>query len=191
MAGDNLLDLTVRDWLGTLAAADPVPGAGSADALTAAGAAALVVMTARLSDDWVEAAGVVAQALALQGRLSELAQVDAEAYAASLDALGERSEETDERRDFALGTALDRAAQAPLAIAETAHDVAVLAAKAAEHVRPDVQPDARAAVSLAAAAASTAALLVEVNLTAGADDERVLQARRAAEGAAAAVQSAR
>ena len=78
-----------------------------------------------------------------------------------------------------------------LTIAETACDVALLAANAAEYVRLEVQPDARAAGSLAAAAASAAALLVEVNLTATADDERVRQARRAAEGAAAAVQSAR
>ncbi len=191
MAGDNLLELTIRDWLGTLAAPNPVPGAGSAAALSAAGAAGLVAMTARLSPDWPEAGGVVAQALALGGRLADLAQTDAEVYAESLAALAARDEAPDERRDFALGQALDRAARAPLAIAETAHDVALLAANAVEHVRLDVQPDAKAAAALAAAAAGAAALLVEVNLTAGEDDERVRQARRAADAAAAAVQSAR
>jgi methenyltetrahydrofolate cyclohydrolase len=191
MAGQRLLDLTVAEWLETLAAADPVPGAGSAAALTASGAAALVAMAARLSEEWPEAPGVVAQALALQNRLAELAQADADVYAESLKALAAKGEDSDERRDFALGRVLDRAAQAPLAIAETAHDVALLAARAAEGVRLEVQPDAKAAASLAAAAVSAAALLVEVNLTAGADDPRVRQARRAADAAAAAVQSAR
>ena len=169
MAGEKLHELTIAEWLAALAAGNPVPGAGSAAALTAS----------------------AAQALALQQRLAELAQADAEIYAESLDALAARQKGQDERRDFALGTLLDRAARVPLAIAETACDVALLAANAAEYVRLEVQPDARAAGSLAAAAASAAALLVEVNLTATADDERVRQARRAAEGAAAAVQSAR
>jgi formiminotetrahydrofolate cyclodeaminase len=191
VAGENLLELLVSDWLDALAAADPVPGAGSAAGLTAGAAAALVAKTARLSEEWAEAGGVVAQALALQSRLAELAQADAEAYAESLAALAARTEDRDERRDLALGLILDRAAQVPLAIAETAHDVALLAAGASDHVRPELQPDVRAAGTLAAAAASAAALLVEVNLTAGADDERVRQARRAAEGATAAVQSAR
>ena len=191
MAGAKLHELTIAEWLAALAAGNPVPGAGSAAALTASAAAALVAMTARLSDEWPEAAGVAAQALALQQRLAELAQADAEIYAESLDALAAREKGQDERRDFALGTLLDRAARVPLAIAETACDVALLAANAAAYVRLEVQPDARAAGSLAAAAASAAALLVEVNLTATADDERVRQARRAAEGAAAAVQSAR
>jgi len=191
VAGRNLLELTIDEWLETLAAADPVPGAGSAAALAAASAAALVAMTARLSDEWSEAGGVVAQAVALQRRLAELAQANAEVYAESLRALAARNPEQDERRDFELGETLDRAARAPLAIAERAHDVALLAANAVEHVRLDVQPDARAATSLAAAAASAAALLVEVNLTSSEDDDRVRQARRAADGAAAAVQSAR
>jgi formiminotetrahydrofolate cyclodeaminase len=191
MAGKNLGELTLVEWLETLAAADPVPGAGSAAALTAACAAALVAMTARLSEEWPEAPGVVAQALALQNRLADLAQADADAYAESLRALAAKGQDSDERRDFALGRVLDRAAQAPLAIAETAHDVALLAASAVDRVRLEVQPDAKAAASLAAAAASAAALLVEVNLTAGENDPRVRQARRAADAAAAAVQSAR
>lgn len=191
MAGPRILELSVDAWLEALAAADPVPASGSAAALTAAAAAALVAKAARVSSEWTEAGGVVAQAVALQHRLAELAQTDADVYGESLEALAARGEKSDERRDFALGRTLDRAARAPLAIAETAHDVALLAAAAAEQVRMDVQPDVLAAASLAAAAASAAALLVEINLTARGDDERVAQARRAADRAAAAVQSAR
>jgi methenyltetrahydrofolate cyclohydrolase len=191
VAARGYLGLTVEEWLEALAAADPVPGGGSAAALTAATAAALVAMTARLSPDWPEAGGVAAQALKLRARLAELAERDAEVYAESLAALAAKGGEPDERRDFALGAVLGRAAEVPLAIAETASDAALLAVSAAEHVHPELQPDAQAAAALAAAAAEAAARLVEVNLTTTAEDARVRRARRAADDAAAAVQSAR
>ena len=191
MAPRGFLRLTVDEWLEALAAADPVPGGGSAAALTGATAAALVAMTARLSPDWPEAGGVTAQALKLRAHLADLAERDAEVYAESLAALAEKGGAVDERRDIALGTVLERAAEIPLQIAETASDAAVLAATAAEHVRLELQPDAQAAAALAAAAAEAAARLVEVNLTATADDARVRRARGAADAASAAVQSAR
>src|SRR6266571_3059889 len=105
-------------------------------------------MKARLSVDWPEAGGITAQALKLRARLAELAQTDAEAYAESLAALTIKGTEPDERRDFALGSALGRAAEVPLVIAETACDAALLAASAAENVRPELQPDAQAAAAL-------------------------------------------
>ena len=191
MAPSGFLGLTVGEWLEALAAADPVPGGGSAAALTGATAAALVAMTARLSPDWNEASGVAAQAIKLRGRLAGLAQVDAEVYAESLAALADKRPEPDERRDFALGTKLDLAAEIPLQIAHAAADTALLAADATEHVVPALQPDTHAAAALAAAAAEVAARLVEVNLVMTAEDPRVRGARRAADEAAAAVQSAR
>jgi formiminotetrahydrofolate cyclodeaminase len=189
VAGRDFLELTVRDWLEALSSADPVPGSGSAAAMGGAVAAAVVAMTARASEDWPEAPGIAAQALRLRDRLAELAQADAEAYGASLQALASTSSEPDERRDFALGTALREAAQVPLVIAETAADVALLAAEAAERATPELQPDARAATSLASASAAAAAHLVEINLATTPDDERVRRARAAA-SAAAEVQSA-
>lgn len=191
MTPSSFLGLTVGEWLEALAAADPVPGAGSAAALTGATAAALVAMTARLSPDWEDAAGVAAQAMKLRGRLAGLAQVDAEVYAESLAALAAKGKEPDECRDFALGTKLDLAAEVPLQIAHAAGDTALLAADAAEYVRPELQPDAHSAAALAAAAAEAAARLVEANLVMTAEDPRVRGARRAADEAAAAVQSAR
>lgn len=191
MGGHELLGLTVTGWLDALADANPVPGAGSAAALTAAGAAALVAMAASSSPDWQEAGGTAAQASRLRTRLAELAEEDAAVYAESIAALADRSELPNERRDFALGTALDRAARAPLAIALAASDTAWLARSAADHVRLEVQPDVEAAAMLAAAASAAAARLVEINLTAVADDQRVVEARRAADSAAAAVQSGR
>jgi formiminotetrahydrofolate cyclodeaminase len=191
VAEHGFLGLTVGEWLETVAAPDPVPGGGSAAALTGATAAALVAMTARLSPEWEEASGVAAQAIKLRGRLAGLAQVDAEVYAESLAALAAKRGEPDEHRDFALGTKLDLAAEVPLQIAHAAGDTALLAADAAEHVPPGLRPDAHAAAALAAAAAEAAAKLVEANLVMTAEDPRVRGARRAADAAASAVQSAR
>jgi formiminotetrahydrofolate cyclodeaminase len=147
--------------------------------------AALVGMAASLSaDSWPEAAGVSAQAAALRARLADLAQADADEYSESLGMLERAQDRPDERRDHKLAAALDRSAQAPLAIAQTAGDVVTVAFQARERVDPKVQPDVDAALALAAAAAQAAARLVEINLSARRGDPRVEEARAAAEAAA-------
>lgn len=145
---------------------------GSAAALSAALAAALVTMTARVSRSWEAAPGVAAQARALRHRLVTLAHDDAEAFAAATAALATG----EERGRTPLGVVLARAADAPLAIARAAADVAELAALAAEGSTPAVRPDAIAAAALAEAAATVAAHLVEVNLSTLPGDERRLAA---------------
>ena len=186
MADRDFLELSIREWLDALAAESPAPGGGSAAALTGATAASLVAMTASASSEWDEAKGIAAQAERLRDRLTGLAESDAEAYELSLAALSDRGAAPDERRDFVLGTALQRAADPPLAIAETCCDVAELASSAAAHGAPHLQPDAQVAAALAAAASMGAARLVEVNLAITPQDERVRRARAAAERAAAA-----
>jgi formiminotetrahydrofolate cyclodeaminase len=181
----QFLDLTVHGWLEKLGESGPAPGGGSAAAITAAMGASLVGMAARLSaESWPEAGGACAQASALSARLAGLAQADADTYTESLQALERAHEIPAHRRDHELGAALDRSAQTPLAIAETAYDVVLVAFEAREHVDPKVQPDVDAAIALASAAAQAAARLVEVNLSATRDDPRVEQARAAAETAA-------
>ncbi len=180
-----LLDLTVQGWLEELGEHGPAPGGGSAAAVAAAMAAALVAMAARLSaDSWSDAGGVSAQTAALRDRLAALAQADADDYSESLRVLENPEAIPADRRDRALASALDRAAQTPLLIAETAGDVATLAYQARERVDLRVQADVDTAVALAASAAQAAARLVEVNLSATHDDPRVEQARAAADAAA-------
>ncbi|MFL5966947.1 MAG: cyclodeaminase/cyclohydrolase family protein [Gaiellaceae bacterium] len=178
------LELTVSEWLETLAAPEPGAASGSAAAMTAATAAAVIALTARATQ--AGGGGIAAQALALRGRLVGLAEWNAEVYAVSVAALADASGGGDERRDFELRTVLDRAAEVPLAIAEAAADVALLAAAAAPIVTPAVEPDALAAAALAAGAAAAAARLVEVNLGAAPGDERTRRARAAASRAAEA-----
>ena len=185
MARRDLLELTVRDWLEALSSWGPAPAGGSAAALAGAMAAGLVAMTAQESrESWPEAPGIAAQALILRGRLAALVQHDADAYVASLKALGRADGNPDDLRDLELGAALDEAAAAPLRIAASSSDVAMLAGLAAMRARPDLHADAQAAATLAAAAAAAAARLVEVNLAMAPEDERIRRARSAAASAA-------
>jgi formiminotetrahydrofolate cyclodeaminase len=188
----DFLDLRVQDLMDRLAAGGPGPRSGSAAALVAGIAAALVAMSARLARDWDDAAGVAAQAETLRIRLGHQADVDARVYQAARDAFAEAREGGSD--DVSLGRALEEAAEIPLAIAETACDVAQAAALVADRGDPDARPDAAAAAALAAGAARAAAHLVAINLGATQDDERVNRADAAAhaasEAAAAALASA-
>jgi formiminotetrahydrofolate cyclodeaminase len=138
----------------------------------------VVAATARVAGDATGAS----QAEALADRLRRLADEDADALAAAREAFPDAEPATsDPRRDFAFARVLDRAAEAPLAIAEACADVAILARSLADRLDPALGPDLEAAARLAAGAAKAAAHLVEVNLVVGEDDERVRRARRAAE----------
>jgi formiminotetrahydrofolate cyclodeaminase len=183
-----MLSLPVEDFLDELARDTPVPGGGPAAAVVTATAAALTAMAARASrGEWADARAVVAQAEALRARALRLAEEDAEALEAFLAERAAPSGDRAEARDFRLGRTLHRAADVPLAIAEAASDVALLAQHAAGHCRADVRADAVAAAHMAQGAAAAAAHLVEVNLAIIEGDTRVARARglvRTAEAAA-------
>ena len=165
-----------------VSSSDAVPGSGWVAGVSGSLAAALVVKVASRSEGWLGAEGARAQALELRDRLLALAGQDARAYERALSAL--------EERGSTLQRALVRAAEVPLAIAETAADVAELAAQAAEAADGAERADASAAAALASGAARAAARLVEVNLATIAEDERVSRARRAAEAGDEAAKSA-
>jgi len=171
--------VSVDELLDELSQETAVPGAGPAAALACASAAALVGMVARLSrETWAEAGATAAQADALRVRSVELAREDADAVEAFLAARAPGADDQKQKtRDFELGVTLDRAAEVPLAIAETACDVALLAAHVVGRCRGDVRADAAAAAQLALGAARAAAHLVEVNLATGPSDDRVARAR--------------
>jgi methenyltetrahydrofolate cyclohydrolase len=168
---------TVGELCETVAAETSAPGGGSVAAIAGALAASLVAMGARFSDQWEDAAGAVAQAEALRARLLPLADEDAIAYENFLLARRMSHEVEPEVRDAAIGDALSRAADVPLAIAEAAHDVASLAADLADRGNPNLRGDAATAALLAEAATRSAANLVEINLATREDDERIARAR--------------
>ena len=173
---------TVDDLLATVAAETSAPGGGSVAAVVTAFAAALVAMAARFSrEHWEDAAGVVAQAETLRQKVLPLADEDAEAYETVLEALRLPPDIGPDRRDEALGAALSRAADVPLAIAEAALDVATLAAELAERGNPNLRGDVATAALLAEAAVRATANLVEINLGTREGDERHQRARELVE----------
>lgn len=187
---DDLLSLSVGELLDELASSSSVPGSGSAAAVVAAMAAALVSMAARLAFDWEEAPGVAAQADALRLRAGRLAQLDADAYGAVLELREAPPEERPEDRDFRLGGAFSHAADVPLEIAGVAEDVAELAALVADASALAPRADAAGAAVLAAAAARSAASLVAINLAVAEGDPRPVRARAHASAAEVAAQRA-
>ena len=176
----RLASLPVGRLHDVLAEAGPGPAGGSTAALTTTMSAGLVRLVARVSHDWEDAPGIAAQAAALGDRALLLADDDHIAYAHAVEQL--RAPE----RDAALGRALRRAAEVPTRIAETAADVATLAALAARDCADTVRADACAAALLAEAASAAAARLVQVNLATRPDDELSTRAEAAAVAAATA-----
>jgi formiminotetrahydrofolate cyclodeaminase len=171
-----------RELAELISSSEAVPGSGWVAGITAAFAAALVAKAASRSDGWSGAPGARSQAADLRDRLLELSAKNALVYESALDAL--------EQPGSDLADALAEAADVPLALAETAADVALLAASAAECADGPSRPDAAAAAALAAGAARAAAKLISVNLAMMPGDERLATAERAVEAADDAARSA-
>lgn len=172
-------------FLDELEAPAPSPCGGTAAAVSAAMAAALVTMVGRGSSSWPDGAGIAAQARALRSRLTALGADDAAVFEQVLVTMRDRSG-TPEQRDFALGAALIRAAEVPLQIGEAAADVAELAALAATDGASHLRPDAAAAAALAEAAVRASTHLVEINLAVVPGDRHSERASQLSAAAAAA-----
>jgi methenyltetrahydrofolate cyclohydrolase len=164
---------TVAEFLSTLAAPTPAPGGGAAGAIACALAAALVEMAAGVSGR----ADVAAAGAAARDRVAGLADEDAAAYGEVIDA----QRASDPAR---ISAALSHASDVPLAVAETAAELAGLAADLAGTGRDSVRGDAVAGALLAEAAAAAAARLVEINLAGAPADPRRERARELSHAAA-------
>lgn len=188
------LDLDISAFLDAVSDPESPIASSVLAAQTVAATAALLTMAARATGG-SEASGLAAQCESVRGRATGLIRTCAQNYAEAAKLLRERSERAQRgardadrgsERDFLLGRALHRAAEAPAAVAEAAGDVALLAQALAEGCEPDRIPDVRAACALAEGAARACVGLVEINLVAGGDEELRAQAERGAELAAEA-----
>jgi methenyltetrahydrofolate cyclohydrolase len=169
---DSFLDKPVRDFLDQLAARTPTPGGGGAAAVTGAMAAGLVAMAARFSVSQLPGAGDLAdQADELRLMAAQLADMDAQVYAAVLATRGPERKE-----------ALLAAAMVPLEIAAIGARVAALAVRVAEGGNPNLRGDVVTGALLAAASARSAACLVDINVRLGGLDPEL--SRRAVQAAA-------
>ena len=155
---------SVARFLDRLATAEPAPGGGGAAAITAAMAAGLVAMSARLSADQIDDAEAIAStADRLRRRALVLADDDAAAYDRVLAAYRRPRDANPEARRREIMAALEAATAVPLEVAELAVEAAVLGARLAEAGNPNLEGDANAAVELGRAATRAAAHLVEIN----------------------------
>jgi methenyltetrahydrofolate cyclohydrolase len=165
-------------------------GAGASAAL-ALGLAAEVATRAARASTWSGAGGAAAQAALLRARAVRLASANATAFERARTLLDAPEMVPERARDWTLGRALEHAADVPLAIAECAADVALLAAETAQHADGVGRTDAAAAATLADGIARAMEQLVQANLAVSADDDRAADARAAAARAARAAASAR
>jgi methenyltetrahydrofolate cyclohydrolase len=153
--------LTVADFVAAVGERTPAPASGSATAVAAALASALVELTARFSDE----DDAVEEAVRLRGRLLELADEDADAYA---EFMRSRSDE-----------ARNRTIDVPLELAEAAFALVPLADRLAREGNQTARGDAEAAGDIARAAVRAATSLVEHNLD-NPNDPRGARARELA-----------
>jgi methenyltetrahydrofolate cyclohydrolase len=172
-APPSFRDLTLAEFAGRLASAEPVPGGGSASAVAGALGASLVAMVANLSQGRAKYADHEAlythtapTARRLSDQLLELADEDAAAYAACAFALKLPREAfaDKEYRDQQIKASAKVAAEVPLRCIETCREVLVLAEALAGRSNVNASSDLRVAAMLLQAAGHGAAENVLVNL---------------------------
>ena len=166
-------------FLDDLANEKPTPGGGSAAAFTAAQAAALAEMVARLTigkkkytEIESEMRVIADQANVLREKLTTAIAEDSQAFESLMAAmrLPKSTPEEIERRSKTILEATIAASEAPLKTAELALDVMRLIAQAAEKGNINAITDAGTGAALAAAAISGAGANVRTNLAAYPED---------------------
>jgi methenyltetrahydrofolate cyclohydrolase len=185
----HLEDWTLAALLMKLAAPEPAPGGGTAAAVAAATAAALVEMSSAIAlgpanaDDrrFIKARDRAAR---LRSELLALAGSDLHSYQPVLEAMALEHGSPD--RATALHAALSAACKVPLATAAAGAELCELGAVIAREGSPHLLGDATTAVLLAEAATRSAVRLVELNLSATPEDDRLAEAQDYAQRAAAA-----
>ena len=164
----NYLEQPLAQFLDSVASGEPAPGGGAVAAVVVALAAGLSGMADRLSVDHLpDATELTERAEGLRQSVAPLAQEDAIAYGRVLTAYRTPDDGDPNARRERIQRALSEAADVPLAIAETGATVAETAARLAREGNPNLRGDAVAAALLAEAGARAAAVLVEINTTAG------------------------
>jgi len=178
---------SLRQFVEELASGAPVPGGGSAAALTGATGAALVSMVCNLTvgrekfrDVEAEMQEVLAKSDALHRRLLDLLEADTRVYSQVMSAYRlPRAADAEKRaRTAAIQEALKAACQVPLDTARACAQVIELCPAAAEKGNVSAVSDVGVGAILAAAALESAGLNVMINLASIRDAEFVEAARR-------------
>jgi formiminotetrahydrofolate cyclodeaminase len=173
-----IADQTVSSYLDRLGSGDPTPGGGAAGAVHAAQGAALIAMVARFTtgaryaDVATEVAEIQAAADRQQTAALQLADADETAFRTVIDAyrLPRGSDVDRATRSRAIQDALVTAAGPPRDLVRAAASVVALGEQLAGIANPQVISDVAAAAEAARAAAATARVNLEINLS-GLSDE--------------------
>jgi methenyltetrahydrofolate cyclohydrolase len=176
-------DEKVGDFLDRLADRVPAPGGGAVAALHAAHGAALLGMVARYTtgekyaEHQVTIGRIITEVDELRGIALRLAEADADAFTAVVDAyaLPKSTDEDKGARAAAIAQALINAAWPPAQVIRLAAMVADLAEALAAIGNRNVISDVAAAAEAARAAAATARVNVEINLVSITDEQASLQ----------------
>lgn len=173
-------------FLDDLSSPAPVPGGGSAAALSAAMGAALLAMVCNLTigrkryaDVQAEVAGIRGRAMELRDRARRLAQEDEDAYGRVAEAM-KLPRDTDaerERRTSAVQQSLKEAAAPPLETMRVASEILDLGRQLAGIGNRSAISDVGSAGYLAWAAFGSASLNVDINVNAVDDEEWVASTR--------------
>lgn len=175
----DLVTLTVQAYCDALASGDPVPGGGSASALSCANAAGLMAMYCRLTIGKKKFQAVeekMTKALEnlerCRERLQELVDLDAEAYRGVMAGfqMPKETGEQKEARTEAIQNATKEAARVPMEVCTWAVRLLETAAAIHRHGNENALTDLGVGVQLAMAGFAGAALNVYINL-AGIRDE--------------------
>ena len=164
-------DETIASFLTRLAARSAAPGGGAAGALHAAQAAALLAMVARFSDGPRHDAEVVGRVRAaadgLAGEALDLAEADSAAFEKVVIAyqLPKDTPEHADTRSEAIAEALGGAARPPADLMAAAVRLAGLAEDLLAVANRNVISDIAAAAAAISAAAVTAQVNIEANLS--------------------------
>ncbi len=174
-----LREQPLAEFLEAAASASPTPGGGALAALAGALAAAMVAMPARLTAGrrqfeavQAEVGELLAVADAARLALIDLAEADAQAYAAVMAAMRLPRDTAAGRaaRTGRLQAALQAATEVPAQIAARADEVLELARQAAAIANPNALGDVATAAFLAEGAMRAAAVQGELNLASIADE---------------------
>jgi formiminotetrahydrofolate cyclodeaminase len=159
----------IEPFVEQLAAPTATPGGGSASAACAAMAAALATMAASMSRGkkaYLQYERELSHAIARLGQLREelkaAIDADAESFNVVIKAYKQAKESAD--ADSMIDAALKQATSVPLAVAESAREIAAIVEKLKPITNPNMKSDLTTASALAHAAIEGASANVEINL---------------------------
>jgi formiminotetrahydrofolate cyclodeaminase len=175
-------DEKLGDFLRRLADRVPAPGGGTAAALHAAQGAALLGMVARYTtgeryaEHQVTIGRIITEVDELRGIALRLAEADADAFTAVIDAyqLPKSTEQERAARSEVIARAMAGAAWPQAQVISVAGMVVDLAQALVAIGNPSVITDVAAAAEAARAAAATARVNIEINLAGIADEHASL-----------------